>query len=49
MEFSKLMCEQQAHYQYTEGQDDHMLRLPHIEPTNSGHQQVADDQIEHPS
>ena len=47
MKFPKCVCGHECHDQYTEPQDDDMLRLPKLEPANAGHQDVSDDQVEH--
>src|SRR5271157_2437143 len=48
MKLSKCPCKHECHDQYPEAQDNHMLRLPQFEPANTGHQNVAHNQIEEP-
>ena len=48
MELPKVIRQLEGHDQDAEAQDDHMLRLPQIEPTNPDHQHVTHNQVEHP-
>lgn len=48
MKFPKMPCQHQGDDKCPEAQDDRMPRSPHVESTDTGHQDVSHNQVEHP-